>query len=44
VILTEQDLIVMEDMFGVGSMAFVMSTNNLFIKSPKGWLEIPVNQ
>ncbi|XP_066917641.1 collagen alpha-1(XV) chain-like [Clytia hemisphaerica] len=31
----------MEDMFGVGSLAFVISTNNLFIKSLKGWISIP---
>lgn len=43
VILTEHDLETMGDIFDAGSIAYVISTNNLFIKSLTGWINIPVS-
>ena len=42
-ILTEHDLETMGDIFDAGSIAYVISTNNLFIKSLTGWINIPVS-
>lgn len=43
VILTEHDLKTMEDMFDAGSIAYVISTNNLYIKSMAGWITVSVS-